>query len=90
MEKQHVVALLRAIDIAGSQAKLAAGLAKFLRRPKISQQLISFWLTNGSLIEAEYWPAIEHVTDGQVTRAQLRPDVFRSERKPARLSSASV
>lgn len=76
MEKPHVAALRRAIDIAGSQAALAEGLAKFMDRPTISQQTISYWLNKEILIEAEYWPAFAHVTEGEVTGADLRPEVF--------------
>jgi DNA-binding transcriptional regulator YdaS (Cro superfamily) len=76
MKKPHIVALERAIQIAGSQAALADGIAKFMGRPTISQQTISKWLRNETLIAAEYWPAFEHVTSGQVTRVDLRPDVF--------------
>lgn len=76
MEKPHVIALRRAIEIAGSQVALAEGIAKFMRRRTFSQQTISYWLNNETLIEAEYWPAFEHVTAGVVGGAQLRPEIF--------------
>jgi len=68
---------MEAIDIAGSQAALAEGLAKFLDRSTISQQTISYWLRNETLLDVEYWAAFEHVTGGRVTGSRLRPDVFR-------------
>lgn len=77
MDKPHVTALKRAIEIAGSQAALAAGLARFLERPTISQQTVSKWLREETFIEAEYWPAFGHVTGGEITGTQLRPDVSR-------------
>jgi len=76
MPKRHVTALKRAIEIAGGQAKLAAAIREDMDRPSVSQQTISYWLRNESLIEAEWWPAIERVTENKVTRKDLRPDVF--------------
>lgn len=77
MEKSHVAALRLAVEITGSQAALAEALAAFLKRPSVKQQLISYWLNNGTFLEAVWWPAFEYVTDNRVTREQLRPDVFR-------------
>jgi DNA-binding transcriptional regulator YdaS (Cro superfamily) len=76
MDKPHVAALKRAIEIAGSQAALADGLGRFMSRPTLSQQTVSKWVREEVLIAAEYWPAFEHVTGHQVTRSDLRPDVF--------------
>ncbi|MGH9644772.1 MAG: transcriptional regulator [Terriglobales bacterium] len=73
---EHVAALRRAIEIAGSQAALAKGIADFLHRPTFSQQSVSKWLREETLLAAEYWPAIEHITEGEITRLRLRPDVF--------------
>lgn len=64
-----------AIRIAGGQKQLADGIAEFLGKP-FTQQAVSYWLKHGTLIEAKYWPAIEAVTGGQVTRQMLRPDIF--------------
>ncbi|MDP9090174.1 MAG: helix-turn-helix domain-containing protein [Pseudomonadota bacterium] len=69
-------AIKRAVKIAGSQKALADGIANFLNRETFSQQTVSYWIKRGTAIEAEYWPAIEHVTHNQVTRRDLRPDVF--------------
>ena len=84
MEKDHVSALKRAIAIAGNQIELAQGMRKFFannppphgKGVRVRQQTISYWLSNEVFIGAEYWPAIESVTDGRVTRRDLRPDVF--------------
>lgn len=76
MEKNHVAALRRAIEAAGgTQAKLAKRMQEF-GKTTASQQLISYWLTNESLIDAEWWAAIEFAANGVVTRQDLRPDVF--------------
>jgi DNA-binding transcriptional regulator YdaS (Cro superfamily) len=74
--KTHVEALRKAIELAGSQAKLASAIAVFLNRPTFKQQTVSYWVREGTLVGPEYWPAIEHATGGRVTRADLRPDVF--------------
>jgi len=76
MDKPHVTALRRAIEIAGSQSALAARLSRAMNRPTLKQQTVSKWLRNETLIEAEYWPAFESATHRQVTRSDLRPDVF--------------
>lgn len=75
MEKPHVAALRRAIGIAGSQAALAARIRKFLGRSTFSQQTVSYWVSNETLLDPEWWAAIEYATDRQVTRDDLRPDV---------------
>jgi DNA-binding transcriptional regulator YdaS (Cro superfamily) len=62
---EHVEHIERAIAIAGSQAKLAAGIG-------VKQQTISNWL-KGAPIKAEHCSAIERFTQGNVTRTQLRP-----------------
>jgi DNA-binding transcriptional regulator YdaS (Cro superfamily) len=74
--KPHVEALQLAIKKAGSQAKLASAIAEYLERPTFKQQTVSYWLRNEILLDPEWWPAIEHVTSGEVTRESLRPDVF--------------
>lgn len=59
--------LKTAIDAFGTQQKLAAALG-------VKQQYISYWLRNR--VPAEWCRKIEDVTDGAVTRADLRPDLF--------------
>lgn len=80
MEKDHVAALRRAVDIVGSQVALAVSMTEFFvstpEPRRVSQQLVSYWLNNGTLLDAVWWPAVEHVTRRKVTRQQLRPDVF--------------
>ncbi|AXC50038.1 Cro/Cl family transcriptional regulator [Paracoccus suum] len=58
----------RAIDLLGSQAKLAEA-------AKCSQQQISYLLRAPS-ITAEMALAIEAATGGQVSKSVLRPDIF--------------
>jgi len=69
-------AIKRAVAIAGSQRALADGIAAYLGRKTFSQQTVSYWIKEDTAIEAEYWAAIEHVTKKQVTRNELRPDIF--------------
>lgn len=82
MEKPHVIALQDAITLAGNQAELANRLreaAKDLRASdceSVSQQTISYWLTNEVLIDPKWWPLFERATSKQITRRKLRPDVF--------------
>jgi len=76
MKKDHVAALKRAIEIAGgSQAALAARLRE-AGHPSVTQQTVSYWLANKTLLETDWWPYFERATGGAVTRRDLRPDVF--------------
>lgn len=59
----------RAVNLAGSQRALA-------EKAEISQQLVSWLLNHADQVSAEVAVAIERATEGAVTRAQLRPDLF--------------
>jgi len=59
----------KAIEIAGSQAKLA-------ELGGVSQQGISFALNESKQCSAELAVAIHRATDGQVGKHELRPDMF--------------
>lgn len=77
---RHIEALRRALDIVGGQTELARRIAAF--DPQLSttgQGTIWYWLDSGIFIDARYWRAIEAATDQQVTRRDLRPDVFGCE-----------
>ena len=74
--------LQKAILLIGGQVKTAAVLTEYHQRKgdigrRIYQSHVWKWLRkskNG--IPAEYCRAIEHATNGAVTRFDLRPDVF--------------
>lgn len=59
----------KAVDIAGGQTALAAALG-------IKQAHVWNWLKRGTPVTASLCAAIERVTNGSVTRYELRPDVF--------------
>lgn len=61
--------LERAIAIVGNQNALA-------RRLNISPQAVNQWVRGLGRITAERALEIEQATDGQVTRYELRPDLF--------------
>lgn len=69
MEKD---ALERAVRIVGGQTALAQILGK-------SQSHVWYWLNKGGRVPAEHAVIIEAATKGEVTRHQLRPDVFPKE-----------
>ena len=76
-------ALERAIRIAGGQAALAASISRIIER-KVTQQAVSWWLTKrGHEVPPEYCRPIEQATDGAVTRAELRPDLFADQQRAA-------
>lgn len=67
MELSHVTALERAAEKCGGLTKLATALG-------VGQPVVSNWKARGTLVDAVYCTAIERITDGVVTRKDLRPD----------------
>lgn len=63
-------ALGRAIQVCGTQSELARRIGG-----KVRQAHVWNWKRSGT-VPAEYCRAIEEATHGEVTRYQLRPDVF--------------
>lgn len=59
----------RAVDVAGSQKALATAL-------NVKPALVSQWVTGHRPVAAHHCLPIEQATGGQVTRHDLRPDVF--------------
>lgn len=66
-EWQPMKALLKAIEIVGSQQKLAELVG-------VRQSHIAMWKKRGN-VPAEYCPAIERATGGKVRCEDLRADV---------------
>ena len=64
-----IESLNRAIDIAGSQKALGALIGK-------SQQTISYWVTELQKVPGEDVLLVENAVQGQVTRYELRPDLY--------------
>ncbi|MFG1417205.1 YdaS family helix-turn-helix protein [Xanthobacter sp. V0B-10] len=64
---RHLV--VRAVEIAGSQQKLAQAAA-------CSQQQISYLLTRAPSISVEMALKLERATGGIISRNELRPDIF--------------
>lgn len=62
----------RAVKIAGTEHKLAAAIG-------ISQPSVNHLCRHAKSIRAEVALAIEKATDGQVHRADLRPDLWSRE-----------
>ena len=69
--------LAKAIKIVGSQLKLAKILGK-------RQSLVWYWLKCGHVSAAAAIP-IEQATGGQVTRHELRPDIYPEEETMRRI-----
>lgn len=63
--------LKRAIKILGSQASLASAIGT-------TQQTVSNWLKSG-FVSAKFVLRIEAATHGEVTRHELRPDLYPDE-----------
>ena len=69
-------ALDRVIEICETQAELARRV-KERGHPALKQQHIWNWIHRaGGVVPAEYCLAVEDSVDGEVTRYDLRPDVY--------------
>jgi len=68
---QYQKLLKRAVEKAGSQKKLAAAIG-------LSQQGISYLLNSAERVSAETAVAIDRFTRGEISKEQLRPDLFGS------------
>jgi len=62
-------ALKRAIAIAGGQTAMANALG-------LRQSTVRTWLERGTMRDPRHAIAIEQVTDGQVTRSDIFPDLW--------------
>ena len=65
----------RAISLAGSQSQLAKQLSEKLGK-KIYQAHVRKWLKETKVIPDYICKHVEDITCGQVTKAQLRPDLW--------------
>lgn len=74
-----IEALKRAVVIVGSQRALAEAIGA-------KQTTVSSWLLRGSGVSPRFCIPVEQATAGQITRHQLRPDLYPVEE--ARASSA--
>ena len=63
-------ALQKAIDIVGSQSRLAREIG-----PGIKQAHVYYWLTQAPVVPAEHCPAIERIVNQEVTCEELNPRV---------------
>jgi DNA-binding transcriptional regulator YdaS (Cro superfamily) len=62
--------LERAVELAGSQKALAEKIGG-----NVKQQHVSYWIRAG-IVRSKYVLAIEKAVGGQVTRHELRPDLY--------------
>lgn len=70
------IAFSKAVEIAGSQTKVAIGISKIVGKT-VHQPAIHYWLyKSASGVPADYCPAIEQITNGAVTKSDLRPDLW--------------
>lgn len=67
-----IEALKRAITIIGSQEAVAQTVG-------VKQPSVSYIVTKGDRVPAEWCLKIEAATDGEVTRHELRPDLYPRE-----------
>ena len=74
-------ALIRAIEVAGSQKELADRISS-VDLP-IGQSGISNWIQRLKRVPAERVLAVEQAVDGKVSRYELRPDIYPREERAA-------
>lgn len=77
---QGMAALHKAIDMLGTQSAAAAAIG-------IKQQSVSDVVRTGKRVPAEWCIPLERATRGEVTRHQLRPDIYPEEAGPQQVSS---
>ena len=63
------IPLQRAVEILGGQSALA-------RACGVTQGHVWYWLRKGKQVPAEHVLDIERATSGEVTRYELRPDIY--------------
>ena len=61
--------IFRAVEIFGSQTALA-------KRIGVGQGVVSYWLNSAKQVPPKRAVQIEAVTNGEVTRKELRPDLW--------------
>lgn len=64
-------ALQKAVDLAGGQSELARRIGG-----KVRQGHVYYWLNTMKKISHEHVLAAERAVNGQVTRHDLRPDIY--------------
>ena len=67
-------ALERAVEAAGGQTALAERIGNGVKQTNVWN-----WLNREKRVPAERVLAVEQATDGQVSRHELRPDLYPSE-----------
>lgn len=73
--------LKKAIKLAGSQKNLAILCNLYAKNTTVKQQDVSRWLNISKKVTANYVLLIEKATQGQVTRYELRPDLYPPDEK---------
>lgn len=77
--REHLTRAVRGPDGTGRQrdflAKLNQRLTASGYKP-VTRQLLYWWQSDGTFVDAIYWPFIEEITDLYVTRRHLRPDIY--------------
>ena len=71
-EQKGIAALVRAVELLGSQMKTA-------RAAGVSGQAVSEVLRRGRRVPAEWCLKLEKATGGAVTASSLRPDLYPKE-----------
>lgn len=71
--------LEKAIQIiaAGNQSEFARVLTSHSKSKRpLSQQLVSYWVNEAGQCSPKYASLIQRLTEGKVSKYELRPDVF--------------
>lgn len=79
--------LREAVRLKGSQGRLAEAMRE--AGVECSQSKISWLLVTADKIDAEDAVALERVTDGTISRSQLRPDLWPPENASAATGAAA-
>lgn len=75
------------MDALSKAIELADGVTRMAEKLGLRQSVVSNWKRRGQ-VPAERCLAIEQVTGGEVTRYELRPDVFGTKPSKAKAKAA--
>jgi len=67
---------MHSLEAVNAAISVAGGIVALAKKLGVSQQQISLWQRGNGVIQAERALMIEAATNGEITRKDLRPDLY--------------